>query len=142
MQRSEQDIRANKVLTLFRVDGADYKTAALPANESYEWLEQAAAVSKMESDMGTIADPQKRIKALKEYTLALLECVLTYNTEAFPREKLENKLSCEQIIEAFVDLQALTDPTVLGQAKMMKTLESRFKNMPEGTLQRVLTGIL
>lgn len=166
MKQSEADIRANKPIELFVIDGKSYKVKARCMNDADDWCALAREVeifddavkkaitdlSRIRESIGQNISSKENIdsilkhqeilsKAKRDYNHKLLEVVLAYDTTALPREQLEGKLTSAQVVSAFHDLIEITDPFLLMQAHLAEMVKKQLEGLPESLTSRALAAI-
>ncbi|KKN03647.1 hypothetical protein LCGC14_1105510 [marine sediment metagenome] len=139
MQSSDRNARDNKPITMFTIDGKKYDTKSLPILEIDDWLELVDDVQLAEKAMGAQKDPVEIRKHRREFHRQLFECVCAYNPEVFgtPEELSEAGVTASQMVAAFMEMQSISDPTVLCKTAILKEMTKRMKEMPAVVMEKI-----
>lgn len=136
MKDSKAVIQGNLEVELFNIDGKSYKIKALLPARVYDWLELADKVQEAETVIAKVKDSKEARKAGKAYVEALQEAVLRYDSDALPYETLKDRISAEELIEAFAYLFSRNDPFTISQLKHAEIMKKQLSGLPDWAIQK------
>lgn len=137
----EADIRSNRPIELFSIDGKACYVKLLSVEKSEEWLEIANEVAEAErvvQEAMSGFDPEAAKAAHKEFRTKLREAVLAYpGVGAEAREKA----TWAQLMGAFWKLKSLNDPFDFSQAMTLESTRERIEKLPKGALELAMQKV-
>lgn len=140
--RSEAEIKANRPLELFTVNGKTYTVKILPITQADEWLERMDQISELERKIGLAGiDRTAAREARRKFNEGIYDAVFSYDPHSVNRSEIEPHVTPEQMVEAFYKLVEVTDPFEQVQLRTLESLRVRLQGLPSGILEKAMSAI-
>lgn len=134
---TEKEARQGKI-ELFKIGGGkSIKVKIKTINQNEDWLDDAAKVDDLYTQVGSATSSVERRKSEREFTSALYDCVFSYDEE-LDRETLELQVTPQQMTDAFERLKEDLNPFALHSKKEQEKQFAVFEKLPPDVMRDMM----